>query len=95
MIVYISLSRHGLVEICDGLRTSIKYWKEDIFFVHASTFPGPMVYGASTNRVVGPSPELTLEEQSVVDRLSENFVKCTDTKEIMLGMAEISPHWNK
>lgn len=24
--------RHGLVELCDGLPTSIKYWKEEFFF---------------------------------------------------------------
>ncbi|CAH1422144.1 unnamed protein product [Lactuca virosa] len=41
---------HGLVELCDGLPSSIKYWKEEFFFVHASAFSGPMVYDATADR---------------------------------------------
>lgn len=42
-----------------------------------------MVYGATANRAAGP-PDLSLEEQRVVDLLSKNFVKWTDLEELML-----------
>lgn len=77
---------HGLVEICDGLRTSINYWKDDIFFVHASTFHGLWCIVLLLIRIVDPSPRLILEEKSVVERLLEKFVKWTNPKEIMLGI---------
>ncbi|CAH1426602.1 unnamed protein product [Lactuca virosa] len=61
---------HVLVEICDGISSSIKYWKEEFFCVHASAFPRPMTYGASVDRATDPAPELTPEEQDIVYRLS-------------------------
>lgn len=42
----------GLVEICDGIPTSIKLWKKDSLFIHASTFPGPMAYGDFVDMVL-------------------------------------------
>ncbi|CAI9263231.1 unnamed protein product [Lactuca saligna] len=33
---------HGLVELCDGLPTFVKGWKEEFFFVYTSSFPGLM-----------------------------------------------------
>ncbi|CAI9275074.1 unnamed protein product [Lactuca saligna] len=92
--VYFSL-RHGLVEICNGLRTSIKYWKEEFFFVHASSFSSPMAYGATTDRVVDPILKLSPNKQLIAKRLSDNFVKWADPNEAILGMASMSPHWNR
>ncbi|CAH1438292.1 unnamed protein product [Lactuca virosa] len=85
--------RHGLVEICDGLPTSIKCWKEELFFVHASAFSGPMAYGATSDRAADPVPKLSSYEQLISERLSDNFVRWVDPDEVMLGMAGMSPHW--
>ncbi|CAH1432516.1 unnamed protein product [Lactuca virosa] len=54
-----------------------------------------MFNGAIADRAIDYSPDLSLEEQSIADRLSDNFVKWVDPKEIMLGMARISSYWNK
>ncbi|CAH1430621.1 unnamed protein product [Lactuca virosa] len=86
---------HRVVEIYDGLLTSIKYWKEEFFFVNDSAFSEPMAYGVTFDRVVNPSPELSLKEQSTADCLLENFVKWIDPKEVMLDMAGIISHWKK
>lgn len=85
---------HVLVEICDGLPTSIKYWKEELFFVHASALSGPMAYGATTDKVVDPISELSSYEQLITEMLSENFVRWVDPNEVILGMDGMSPHWN-
>lgn len=60
--VSFSLCR-GLVELSDGLPTSVKWWKEEFFFVDVSAFLGPMVYGATTNRGSDALPDLSAEEQ--------------------------------
>ncbi|CAH1417970.1 unnamed protein product [Lactuca virosa] len=86
--------RHGLVEICDGLPTSIKYWKEEFFFVHVSAFSSPMAY-ATADRAADPSPELSSDEQLITERSSDNFVRWVDPDEVTLGMADMSPHWNR
>ncbi|CAH1415716.1 unnamed protein product [Lactuca virosa] len=65
--------RHGLMELCDGIPTFIKYWKEEFFFVHTSAFSGPMAYGASTDRVFDPVPELSPDGPLVTEKLSDNF----------------------
>lgn len=92
---WVSFSHHhGLVEICDGLPTSIKYWKEEFFFVHASAFSGSMAYDATTDRSADPVPELTFDEQLITKMLSDNFVRWMDPDEAILGMAGMSPHWN-
>ncbi|CAH1422346.1 unnamed protein product [Lactuca virosa] len=85
--------RHGLVETCDALLTSIKYWKEEFFFVSSTAFDGPMVYGATADRTAYPSSDLAPEEQSTMNLLLENFVKWTDAEEIMLGVASMSSYW--
>ncbi|CAH1451940.1 unnamed protein product [Lactuca virosa] len=88
--------RHGLLKICDGLPTSIKYWNEEFFFVHASNFVVRIFYGATADRVADPSPDLSLEEQSIAGRLSENFVKWVDPKDIMLeSTAPMAPSLTK
>lgn len=86
---------HGPVEIYDDPSTSIIYYKEEFFFFHAFTFVRPMLYGATADRAVDPSPSLFFEEESVAERLSENFIKWTNHEEIMLGMAGISSYCNK
>ncbi|CAH1445532.1 unnamed protein product [Lactuca virosa] len=83
------------MELCDGLPTSIKYWKEEFFFVHVFVFSEPMVFGATVDRVVDPVPELSTEEHVLVDRLSENYVKWSDPKEVVVGMDGMNPHWDK
>ncbi|CAH1426459.1 unnamed protein product [Lactuca virosa] len=67
--------RHGLVEICDGLLTFIKYWKEEFFFVHASSFSGSMAYDATTDRVTDPVSKVSPDEKLITERLSDNFVQ--------------------
>ncbi|CAH1438017.1 unnamed protein product [Lactuca virosa] len=84
--------RHCLVEICDGLPTSIKYWTEEFFFIASTAFFGPTAYG---DKAVNPSPDLNPEKQSIVDLLSENYVKWTRVDEVTLGMARMSSYWNK
>ncbi|CAI9284126.1 unnamed protein product [Lactuca saligna] len=59
---------HGLVEICDGLLNSIKYWKEELFFVHVSAFSGPITYDATAGSVADPVPELSPDEQLITER---------------------------
>ncbi|CAH1437688.1 unnamed protein product [Lactuca virosa] len=86
---------HGLVNLGDGLTTSIKRWKEDFFFVHASTFAVHMTYGVSADRVADATPELSDDERDIIDRLFVNYVKWSDPNETMLGMASLSSHWNK
>lgn len=83
------------MEICDDLHTSIKYSKEEFFYVVASAFACPMVFGVTADRAADPSPDLSHEEQSIVNHLSENFVKWTNPEEVMLGMVGISSYWNK
>lgn len=81
------------MEIYDGLPTSIKYWKEVFFFMHIFAFTRRMFYAATTNKVVDPSPDFSLEEESMGDRLLDNFVKCFDPEEIMLSTAGINSYW--
>ncbi|CAH1445589.1 unnamed protein product [Lactuca virosa] len=83
--VFFSL-RHGLVELCDDLPTSIKYWKDEFFFVDAFTFSGPMAYDATADRATDPVPELSSDEQLITERLSDNFVRWVDPDKEMLGM---------
>lgn len=66
------------MELCNGLPTSIKYWKEEFFFVHISTFSGPMVFGATADRAVDLVPLVFAEECIFVGCLSENYVKWSD-----------------
>ncbi|CAI9271980.1 unnamed protein product [Lactuca saligna] len=66
--------RHGSVELCDGLPTSIKFWKEEFFYVHASAFFGPMEYGAIADKAVDFALELSAEELLITERLASNFV---------------------
>ncbi|CAH1448422.1 unnamed protein product [Lactuca virosa] len=66
--------RHGLVELCDGLPTSIKYWKEEFVFVHSSAFSGPMAYSATADTVADHVPELSPDELLIIEKLSANFV---------------------
>ncbi|CAI9297879.1 unnamed protein product [Lactuca saligna] len=87
--------RHGLVELCDGLPTSIKYWKEEFFFVHSFSFSGPMEYGAAVDRVVDPTLELSPDELLITNRLESNFVRWAVPDEVVLGMAGMSPHWSR
>ncbi|KAL7611776.1 hypothetical protein Lser_V15G06815 [Lactuca serriola] len=87
--------RHGSVELCDGLPTSIKYWKEEFFYVHAFAFSRPKAYGATTDRVADLSPELSPDELLITERLASNFFRWTDPDETVLGMAGMSPHWNR
>lgn len=67
--------RHGLVELCEGLPTFIKYWRDEFFYVHSSAFSGPMVYGATADRVVDPAPKLSPDEMLITERLASNFVR--------------------
>lgn len=55
------------MEICDDLHTSIKYSKEEFLYVIASAFAGPMVYGVTADRAADPSPDLSPEEQIIVN----------------------------
>ncbi|CAH1426471.1 unnamed protein product [Lactuca virosa] len=87
--------RHGLVEICDDLPTSIKYWKDEFFFVSSTTFSGPMTFNITVGGVAEPSLDLTPEEQSTANLLSENYVKCTDADKATMGMAGMSSYWYK
>lgn len=75
---------HGLVELCDNLPTSIKYWKEEFFFAYVSTFFGPMKFGATADRVVDPISDLSPDECAITERLIENFVKWSDPEELVL-----------
>ncbi|CAH1446889.1 unnamed protein product [Lactuca virosa] len=84
--IYFSL-RNGLVDICDGLATFIKKWKHEFFFVDATVFTGSMCFGGITYRVSEPSPNLSTEEQIIVDRLTTNFVKWAGPDDEMLEMA--------
>ncbi|CAH1421133.1 unnamed protein product [Lactuca virosa] len=84
--------RHGLMELCDVLPTSIKYWKEEFFFVHASSFSDPMAYGATADRVADLVPELSPDELLITERLASNFVRWAVPDEAVLGMAGMSPH---
>ncbi|CAH1421617.1 unnamed protein product [Lactuca virosa] len=86
--------RHGFVELFDGLPTSIKYWKEEFFFIHASAFSSPMAYGDIADRATDPIPELSSDDQLITERLSDNFVRWVGPNEEMMGMASMSPHWN-
>lgn len=79
--------RHGLVELCEGLSTSIKYWKEHFFYVHSSTFSSPMAYGATADRVADPDPEFSLDEMLITEMLASNIVRWVDHDEVLLGMA--------
>ncbi|CAH1447625.1 unnamed protein product [Lactuca virosa] len=86
--------RHGLVDLCDGLPTSIKYWKEEFLYIHSSAFFGSMAYGAIADRVSDPTHELSLDEILITERLASNFVRWADPDEAVLGMAGMSPRWN-
>lgn len=78
-----------------GLPTSIKYWKEEFFFVHVSAFSGPMTFSATADSVADPVPYLSHEDWAITERLVKNFVKWIDHEEVVLGMAGMSPLWKK
>ncbi|CAH1426487.1 unnamed protein product [Lactuca virosa] len=54
-----------------------------------------MAYSASADMPTDPAPELTAQEQDIVDCLLESFTKLSDPEEIIFDMTGISSHWNK
>ncbi|CAI9271604.1 unnamed protein product [Lactuca saligna] len=46
-----------------------------------------MVFGAIVDRIVDPVPDSSAEQRTVVDFLSENYMKWFDPEEVVLGMA--------
>lgn len=54
-----------------------------------------MTYGATVDRVADPSLDLTSEERSTVNLLSENYMKWTYADEVTLGMVGMSSYCNK
>ncbi|CAH1422237.1 unnamed protein product [Lactuca virosa] len=76
-------------------KLTVRTMKEEFFFVHSSAFSGPIAYDATADKVVDPIPELSPDEQLIMERLSDNFVRWVDPDEAILGMAGVSPHWNR
>ncbi|CAI9269753.1 unnamed protein product [Lactuca saligna] len=77
----------GVIEIHDGLPTSIKKWKTEFFFVDASSFKVAMHFESLINRDHGPNPELTVDDQYTIDRLVANYIKWYDPDDSILQLA--------
>lgn len=77
----------GVIEIHDGLSTSIKKWKTEFFFVDASSFKVAMHFESLINRDHGPNPELTVDDQYTIDRLVANYIKWYDPDDSILQLA--------
>ena len=54
-----------------------------------------MAYGATTDKGSDAPPVLSTEEWEIIDRLDQNYVKWADSEEVTLGMADLSPLWNR
>ncbi|CAH1440793.1 unnamed protein product [Lactuca virosa] len=70
-------------------------FRKEFFFVDASAFSRPIEYGVAANRGSDPPPDLSAEDHETIDRLAQNYGKWGDPKEVTLGMAGLSPLWNK
>ncbi|KAL4567567.1 hypothetical protein LXL04_023155 [Taraxacum kok-saghyz] len=86
--------RQGIDDICDGIPSSIKKWKPEFIFVDAKEFSPNMVFGDHKNRAVDHPPELTPDQQVLIDQMVANPVKWSDPDELMLRMDGLSTYWN-
>ena len=91
---WVSMSlRHGLVDMIEGLPSSIKHWKEEYFFVDEKALGERLVAIDEPTRGPDSPPSLTEEEMRVAELLSGHCVKWVDPDEVVLATAGLSTKW--
>ena len=86
--------RKDAVELCLGLPSSIKNWKGEFFFVKSSAYPAGVAMGNMGTRPSDRAQRLSLEEHSLVDRISPSVLWWKDPDERTLALAGLSPYWD-
>lgn len=88
---WISLSLHrGIIDIYDGLPSSIKKWKEKFFFIDPSVVAMGMQFGNLVNCDSEPAPKLTITEHGLVKRLITNYIVWSNPDESTLSLANLN-----